>query len=240
MLSFVVPMYNEESVIGDTCAALLKKAVDFPGGLEIIVVDDGSTDSSAKIAKSFGDMGVRVIKLLENRGKGAAVKAGVMAAGGELIAYMDSDLAYGLDVVSRAVSLLEQTGADVVAGTRRGQRGSLKAYSPLRRAASDGFSLLLRLTLRFPFSDSQCGFKLYRREAARKIFSLCKTDGYSFDFEALMLADKLGLKVEELPVVIITHKSSKINVFRDSVRIYRDAAAVKRRLDREFKNGQRG
>ncbi|MDP4152458.1 MAG: glycosyltransferase family 2 protein [Bacillota bacterium] len=234
MLSLVIPMYNEEKRIADTIEKCIEKSREVKGGLEIIIVNDGSTDQSLSVAQKYSGFNTTVLSYNKNQGKGQAVKTGVLAAKGDLIAYTDADLAYGLGMLSDALELYYKSKADIVIGNRHIHPESLKKYTPIRRAASLTFSFMLRRVLGLGFDDSQCGFKLFSAEAAKKIFSEVTVKGYAFDFEVLMIAERMGYKIEEIAAVILNHGTSSVHVVRDSYRILRDAASVRRSVERRF------
>lgn len=238
-VSLVIPAYNESSIICDTVRAASDKLSTLGHDYEIVVVDDGSTDGMAELVKTCGDPHVRLTGYSPNRGKGCAVRTGMLAAEGEVILCTDADLAYGVEVFGPMLDRLAASGADVVVGSRRLSPDGYKDYPPMRLLASKCFGLLVRTASGLKY-DTQCGIKCYRRAAAQAIFSRCTTDGFSFDFEALMLADKLGLKVEQIGVSIVNHRESKVNLLRDSTRMFRDIFRIRRRVRSVTEEGEQG
>lgn len=232
MISLVIPAYQEAGIIEATVRAAdayLKNAFD---SYEVLVVDDGSTDGMAELVRRLESDTVRLTGYQPNRGKGYAVRTGMLEARGDLIFYTDADLAYGLEVIGKAVELLKREKADIVIGSRKMDKEGYKSYPPLRLLASKCFSALSRMISGLPY-DTQCGLKGFRREAARKVFESCVTDRFAFDFEAMIIADYCGYRIAQLPVSIINHRESKVNVLTDSVKMLRDMlkirfAAVKR------------
>lgn len=231
-VSLVIPAYNEGKIISDTlhtaCAKLAELAEDY----EVILVDDGSTDNTTGLALDCRDPHVRLESYSPNRGKGRAVRTGMLAARGDVILCTDADLAYGVDVFGVILDRFASSEAGLVIGSRRLNDEGYQNYPPLRILMSKCFGLLSRTISGLTY-DTQCGIKGYRREAARQIFSKCIIDGFSFDFEVLMRADRLGLKVEEIPVSVVNFRESKVNVVRDSLRMFRDVFRIRRAVGKD-------
>lgn len=228
-ISLVIPAYNESGIIMDTIQTVSARLAELTAEYEVLVVDDGSTDGMAELVRGCGDPRVRLEGYASNRGKGCAVRTGMLAAQGDLILCTDADLAYGVDVFAGLLERLRTGEADLVIGSRRMGGEGYKNYPPLRILMSKCFGLLSHMISGLPY-DTQCGIKAYRRQAARAIFSRCTTDGFSFDFEVLMRADRLGLKVEQIPVSVINFRESKVNVIRDSARMFRDVFRIRKKV----------
>jgi glycosyltransferase involved in cell wall biosynthesis len=206
-ISIVVPAFSEERRIGRTLGRLLDAGPRL-GIREIIVVDDGSHDRTAEVAAGYAPAGadedgpnVRVLSHRQNRGKGAALRTGGLAATGDAVAFLDADLSVAPQYLEAAVRRL-QAGVDLVVGTRVGPDGaSLRDGQPLvRRAASTGYRWMQRAIVGLPYADTQCPFKVFTRDAARAILAHSRVDRWSIDVELLVIARQLGLRVEELPV----------------------------------------
>ncbi|MBQ7475415.1 MAG: glycosyltransferase [Clostridia bacterium] len=240
-LSVIIPMYNEEKEAA-RCAGALVEALDaaIPDAFddyEIVFSDDGSTDRSAEIVGALaGDPAYRRVRLVGsdvNRGKGAAVRRGVLASDGDVVLYTDCDLAYGTDVIPEAVKKLAESGADGVIGSRAIHPDGYAGYTAIRKAASKIYLRILSRFAGFSLSDSQCGFKAFRGDLCRSLFRDCETDGWSFDFELLMRAEKKGARIVETPVRVIRHGASKIRLLGDSVKMLRDVRRLRRKLSRQ-------
>lgn len=231
-VSLVIPAYNESAIIQDAIRAASAKLAELTEAYEVLIVDDGSTDGTAELVKSCGDPHVRLERYTPNGGKGRAVRVGMLAACGDVILCTDADLAYGVEVFTALLARLAAGEADLVIGSRRLGPDGYRSYPPLRRLTSKCFGLLVRLVSGLAY-DTQCGIKGYRRQAARALFSRCRTDGFSFDFEVLMRADRQGLRVEELPVSVVNFRESKVHIVRDSCRMFRDLFRIRRRLREE-------
>ena len=232
-VSLVIPMYNESAIIADTLRQTSEYMdATFGGDFEIIFSDDGSTDNCRAVVDSFSEQfpAVRSVGYESNRGKGSAIRTGVLAAKGDIVIFTDCDLAYGLDVVKRAVDIFEiSPETDIVIGSRNLSSDGYEGYTFIRKLASKTYIKCLALAAGFRLSDSQCGFKCFRHETAQKIFSTCEVDGFAFDFEVLIKAKNLGVKITEMPVKVINHRASKVNVLRDSFRMLRDIRRIKKR-----------
>lgn len=232
-VSLCIPMYNESSIINDTLKTVSEYMEATFEDYEVLFSDDGSTDNCRKAVEDFPNERIRAVGYEKNQGKGAAIRHGVLSATGDIIIFTDCDLAYGLDVVKSAVKMFEDhPDADVVIGSRNLSEDGYEGYTPLRKIASKTYIKCLALAAGFKLTDSQCGFKSFRRETAHKIFKTCEVNGFAFDFEVLIKAHNMGAKIYEMPVKIINHRESKVNVFRDSIKMLRDVRAIKKRNKR--------
>ena len=232
-ITLVIPFYNEKAILPGTAAACLKLRERLPSPIEIIFVDDGSTDGGGAILE---ELAVKCVRYPQNRGKGYAVRQGVAASTGDVLIYTDCDLAYGLAPIRAAAQLLATSGADIVCGSRRLSAEGYAAYPPLRKAASAGFSLLVRAVLGLGLTDTQCGFKCMRGEMGRSLFSRCVTDGFSFDLELLGRARRAGMKIIEMPVEVLHHSTSKVRLFHDSVKMAGEVFAISQMIRQETYN----
>lgn len=224
-------MYNEEKIIADTAKTLHQYMSGNFADYEILFVDDGSTDDSATLVEGLLLPNIRVLRYELNRGKGYAVRTAMLAATGDVIMFTDSDLAYGTDVIGRIAQAFEEdSSADIVVGSRNLSADGYEGYTLLRKLASKAYIRVLRLVGGLVLSDSQCGCKAFRVQAARRIFSRAEVDGFAFDFEVIMIAAKYGMKFVELPVKVVNHRESKINLFADAFRMLRALVRIKKRV----------
>ena len=231
-VSLVIPAYNESGIILDTLHTVSVKLAELAEDYEVVLVDDGSTDNMTGLVLNSRDPHIRLESYSPNRGKGRAVRTGMLAARGDIILYTDADLAYGVDVFGIILDRFASSGADLVIGSRRMEGEGYQNYPALRILMSKCFGLLSRVVSGLSY-DTQCGIKGYRRQAARDIFSRCTADGFSFDFEVLMRSDRMGLKVEQIPVSVINFRASKVNVVKDSARMFRDVFRIRRTVGKE-------
>lgn len=198
-LSIVIPAYNEEKRLPSTLEAihryLRSTSWDFS---EVIVVNDGSRDATASVARAAR---VRVLDNPGNRGKGYSVRHGMLEAAGEWALFCDADLATPIEELEKLWRIAGSENAQVAIGSRALDPSLIGIHQPWRREAlGRTFNLMVRAVTGLRFYDTQCGFKLFERAAARDIFSRCRLDGFGFDVEALYVARRLGLRVLEIPV----------------------------------------
>lgn len=231
-VSLVIPMYNEGSIINEALATFseyMKKTFE---DFELIFVDDGSTDGCGDLVEAAHekDARIRLCRYTPNRGKGYAVRTGVLAAEGDLILFTDCDNAYGEDAVGALADTLVQTGADIVVGSRNLSKDGYEGYTAIRKLASKTYIKVISIAAGFKLSDSQCGIKGFRRDIAKKIFSNCEVDRFAFDLEVIMIATKIGAKIAEMPVKIINHRESTVHIVRDSIKMLRDVRRMKKRI----------
>ena len=217
-LSVIVPAYDEGDRIGATvrelAAGLAEVAV--AGGLEIVVVDDGSHDATADAALAAG--ADQVVVQPVNRGKGAAVRAGVLAARGRTVAFTDADLAYGPDQLLRVLAAVED-GWDMAIGDRRHpDTETLVPPSRLRAIGSRAINWLGYAVLLGSYRDTQSGLKAFRSDVARFLFARSRVDGFAFDVELLHLAERHQLSIAEVPVEVTNSSRSTVRAARDALR----------------------
>jgi dolichyl-phosphate beta-glucosyltransferase len=231
-ISLCIPMYNESSIIADTAKTLHSYMVErFGEDFEIIFADDGSRDGSADIVNGLGLSHVRTVGYGENRGKGCAVRTAFLASEGDIALFTDADLAYGTEVIGRAVDAFDaDPDADLVIGSRNISGDGYEGYTFLRKVMSKTYIKVLCIAGGFKLSDSQCGCKAFRHSAVEKIFPRCEVDRFAFDFEAILWAQKLGMKITEMPVKVINHRESKVRIVRDTLRMLRDLRKMKKRI----------
>jgi dolichyl-phosphate beta-glucosyltransferase len=219
-LSVVVPAYQEAGVIGSTVARLRE---ELPAGTEIVVADDGSADGTAAEACASG--ADRVLRL-PHRGKGAAVRAGMVAAAGSVVAFCDADLAYAPDQVLRLASAVEE-GWDVAVGSRRHVDAvALVQARRLREVSGRVFTAVTGAVVGGRY-DTQCGIKAFRAEAARQIFARSRLDGFAFDVEVFVLARRLDLTLTEVPVELTNSRRSSVRVLSQALLMLRDLARIR-------------
>ncbi len=220
--SIIIPAFNEESIIGTTIADVEEHFHPF----EIIVVSDGSADRTDEIVRS--NPSAQLIRLPSNRGKGAAVRRGVMEARGDIIAFIDADMPYRPENLDRAIELVRSGIADIAVGARDlPQSETDRSYPMRRRLAGRTLSLLIRLFLMREITDTQCGLKAFRADVAKSLFAASRLDGFGFDFEVLYLATAQGLRIARVPVALSHRHASRVRLIRDSAAMLRDLVRVR-------------
>ena len=225
--SVVIPALNEAPRIAATIAsvrgALGGLAAD--GGAEIVVVDDGSTDGTADAALAGG--ADQVVVQPENRGKGAAVRAGVAASRGRTVAFTDADLSYSPDQLVTVIAAVED-GWDVAVGSRRHPESTVEqGAGTVRDLGSRAINLVTTAVLLSHPHDTQCGLKAFRSDAASLLFTLGRLDGFSFDIELLHLVERHELSITEVPVRLVSSEGSTVHALRDGLRLLRDVWRIR-------------
>jgi dolichyl-phosphate beta-glucosyltransferase len=224
-LSVVVPAYNEEGRLESPLIELVQYLTTQSFSSEIICVNDGSTDRTLEIMRSVAEKYpiVRVISYDENRGKGYAVKQGVLGSYGSYVLFTDADMNTPIEEVSRLLEHIQDF--DIVIGSRAGKQQDRPA---IREFGSRFLNIMIQLLAVPGIRDTQCGFKLFRSEAARMIFEKTILNRFSFDIEVLYLARRFGYTVKEVQVQWFYRGGSKVRPIRDGLRFLRDMIRIRR------------
>jgi dolichyl-phosphate beta-glucosyltransferase len=231
LLSLIIPAYNESQRLPACLRELAEYLASRSGPVEIVLVDDGSSDGTAEVAQVHGEelgLDLRVVAHGRNLGKGRAVGSGVDAARGELMLFFDADLSYPCEAIDEATTLLASSGAEIVIG----DRSLVNAPEPprsgvLRRVAGETFAWLVSHTVLDGISDSQCGFKLFRAHVARRLFANLTVLGFGFDVEILYMAQRMGYRIARMPIVPIHREGSSVNLPLDSARMFVDLFKIR-------------
>lgn len=217
-LSIVIPAFNEERRLPATLRAigsyLETKALDF---VEILVVDDGSTDGTAAVARAAAaaDPRIRLLQNPGNRGKGYSVRHGMKEARGEWVLFTDADLSAPIEDLDRLEEAVRRDNADGAIGSRAiDRRLVLKHQSPFREFSGRVFNFAMRLVTGLPYRDTQCGFKLFRRDVAQCVAARQLLDGFGFDVEILHIARKHGYRIVEVPVRWANVEGTKVSLLK--------------------------
>ena len=226
-LSVIIPAFNEANHIAATVDAIdreLDRSLD-SGGYEIVVVDDGSTDDTVERAATAG---ARVLAQEANRGKGAAVRAGVLAAQGRSVIFTDADLAYPPTMLLRLLAEVE-AGWDMVVGSRRHEDTATLAHRPrIRELGGSMVNRLTHLVLLGHFRDTQCGVKGFRGDVARTLFQRTRIDGFAFDVELFLMAEQDHLSLLEVPVSVQNRAGSSVSLVGDGLALLVDLFRIRR------------
>lgn len=225
-LSVVIPTYNEASRIGESLQSMLPFLERRGKTFEILVVDDGSVDATVEVASEFSHRGVWVLELARNRGKGAALRHGVVASRGERVLLSDADLSTPIQEVERLEPLLDR--ADVILGSRSVEGARIEQHQPWHRVwMGKIFNLLIRALGIGDFHDTQCGFKLIRGDLARALFPKLTVDRFAWDVELIWEARRAGLTLIEVGVEWHDSPASRVRPMRDAPQMFLDVLRVR-------------
>lgn len=228
MISLVIPLYNEAQNVARLVEQITVFSPQLSDELQVILVDDGSTDHTRELLKQIVPASWIVTGYSKNRGKGYALRMGVACSTGAFVFFTDADLAYGLLPLPAMADKLKSGRYGAVVGSRRLDQAGYAAYPIGRKALSAGFWLCSKAVLGLPYSDLQCGFKGFSGDLARKVFAVCQTDRFGIDFEVLARIHTIGSAVAEYPVRVLHHNTSSVNPVRDSARTFAELLRVRR------------
>ena len=236
-LSVVIPAYNEAGRLGNTLRAVVDYLRQNWPDAELIVVDDGSADVTADIARGIfaeaGDLRTSVISYKSNLGKGRAVRLGLLAARGDVALFSDADLSTPITETPKLVEPITSGQYDVAFGSRALDRTLIGVHQPWRREQGGRiFNLVVRLATGLPFWDTQCGFKAFRLSVCRPLVEAATVDRFGFDVELLYLAFRAGLKLKEVPVRWDHNEGSKISLFSDSFKMVNEVGLIRQQARR--------
>lgn len=222
-LSVVIPAYNEEERLPPTLARIGEYLAEHNHEAEILVVDNASSDRTSEVARQAG----ATVLAEPRRGKGAAVRTGMLAARGEYILFSDADLSTPIEEVERLLEAL-RAGHDVAIASRGLAESKLPVRQPwYRELVGRVGNVLVRLAAVHGIADTQCGFKLFPREIAHRLFGAQLMTGIAFDMEILFLAQRLGLRIAEVPVTWVDSPDTRISRVRDSLDALKDLARIR-------------
>jgi len=229
-ISVVIPAHNEEVRIFEKVGIVLSYCRDNFEQTEILLVNDGSTDSTSEImgrlAQNYGE--IIVITNILKKGKGYSLREGMVRATGDYICFTDADLSAPIWQIEKLVRRIEK-GFDIAIGSRALPGSKIGIHQAwYRESMGRIFNLLVRAVLPLKFKDTQCGFKLFKREAVKQIATRTTLNGFCFDVELLYIATKIGLKICEVPIIWSHCSDTKVNLFFDSARMFSDLLRIKR------------
>lgn len=238
-LSIIIPAYNEQDRVGISIRKILEYIKDENLAAELIVVDDGSKDKTTEVSEKacaeFPDIPTKVIRYTENRGKGFAVKTGLEAANGEIALFSDADLSTPIEELPKLVAPIENGGYDVTFGSRALDRSLIGMRQPWRREQGGKiFNLIVRWLTGLPFWDTQCGFKAFNMKTFRPLLDVMQIERFGFDVEYLYVANLHNLKLKEIPVRWNHDERTKVDVFRDSQRMFNEVRLIRKNAGRGF------
>lgn len=228
--SIVIPAYNEGRRLPATLERILAYLTAQDWNAEIIVVNDASRDNTSEVVRRFAekDSRLRLIENPGNRGKGYSVRNGMLHARGDICLFMDADLSSPMSEAPKLFDAIAQ-GADIAIGSRWLRTELQTERQPVyRQVFGRIFNLALRVILGLRFADTQCGFKAFRREAAQLIFPLQKIERWGFDPEILFLAQRAGLRIEEVPVLWAHSEGTRLHPLRDGLHMFVEVLRIRR------------
>jgi glycosyltransferase involved in cell wall biosynthesis len=228
-LSIVIPAYNESARIEKTLERVMNCVEKQGWDAEILVVDDGSQDTTVEIIHRWMDRypQLHLIKNVGNRGKGYSVRNGLLQAAGDVVMFTDADLSAPMEEAERLLAAIAD-GADVAIGSRWMDRTRQTIHQPLyRRFFGRCFNWVTRTIMGLPFKDTQCGFKAFKRSAAQVIFRLQKIERWGFDPEILFIARKLGYDIREVPVTWGHDERSRMSYLKDGMKMLEEMVVIR-------------
>lgn len=228
-LSVIVPAYNESAVIKDSLIEIKKALEGNVESYEILAVNDGSSDNTKEAILEVARENPEIVYAgyEVNRGKGGAIKHGVSEAAGDVIGFLDADLDIAPDHLVRYLNRMDETGCDVVIGSKMHKESKLD-YPPMRRFVSWGYYVILKILFGMNVKDTQTGVKLYKAPLIKKVAPMLRVKGYAFDIEALVLCDHEGAVIEQMPVEIVFKRKDSFGRIKlgDIFRMFGDTVGI--------------
>ena len=236
-LSIVIPAYNEVTRLGESLRVVTDYLQAKWSDAELIVVDDGSSDNTAGVAREILDnsrsLRTSVISYKSNLGKGRAVRLGLLAARNDVVLFSDADLSTPITETPKLVEPIMNGDYDVTFGSRALDRELIGVHQPWRREQGGRvFNMVVRLATGLPFWDTQCGFKAFRMSVCRPLVEAANVDRFGFDVELLYLTHKAGLRLKEIPVRWDHYEGSKVSVMSDSLKMLNEVGSIRQQARR--------
>lgn len=230
MLSVVVPAYNEDKRIGPSLTQAFSFLDQLGLDYEIVVVDDGSSDHTTDVVRELATerQNLKLVRYGTNRGKGYALRTGVLATDGGFVLVMDADLSTPMEELRKLMPYVSERGFDIAIGSRALALSDIIKKQPWwRRSMGKAFNRIARVLVIAGFCDTQCGFKLFQGKTARRLFKKAKIDRFAYDVEILALAAREGCKIAEVPVRWINSPESKVDPLKDSLQMLSDLVRIR-------------
>jgi len=226
-ISIVIPAYNEARRIPRTLDRIFAFLDSGRIDAEVVVVDDGSSDDTRSVVEPYQERGLRIVTNERNSGKGFSVRQGVLRSRGEWVLVTDADLSAPIEELDRLMEAASE-GVDIVIGSRALERSKIAVrQSRFREIGGIVYNLAVRFALGLAFRDTQCGFKLFRRERVLNVFENQTIDGFGFDPEVLFLATRTGLSIREIPVAWSHHEGTTVHLLGDGIDMFADLARIR-------------
>lgn len=229
MISLIIPVFNEEKRLGASLEKLIVFLQNFKTEIEILIIDDASTDATLNVANSFKSRlkDLKVLHLAKNLGKGWAVKNGFFAASGDIVVFTDADFSTPIEEITKLLEKIN-SGFDIAIGSRALDRSLVKKHqNPLRETMGRIFNFFVQFLAIKGIADTQCGFKAFRKETTKELFEKQIIYDFGFDVELLFLARKKGLKIIEVPTFWYNDPSSNVNPIKDSILMFYDLIKIR-------------
>jgi len=232
-LSIIIPAYNEEYRIVHSLDMLEKFITENNYSCEIIIVDDGSKDKTKQVVHEFfSNHNLNNYILIENKtnkGKGFSVRKGLEKASGQFILFTDADFSTPIEESKKMINILKEDGYDIVIGSRALRDSNvIQKQHIIRMSMGKFFNLIVKIITGLEFKDTQCGFKMFTKESKNILLPYLKIDDFSFDVEILYVAKKLKLKIKEMPISWVNSPSSKVRIFKDSLKMFLSLIKIKK------------
>ncbi len=228
MISVIIPAFNEEKQIKKTIEAIIREISINRRKYEILVINDGSQDRTEEVVKSIKNENIKLYSFAKNKGKGCAVRYGMEKAKGNFIVFTDADLPYPPEKIIKACKMIKK-GTDAVFGMRNIKKEG-SGYPWYRKVLSKGFGVFVRQIIHIRQKDTQCGFKVFKREVAQSIFDKLTLGGWGFDVEIVFLAEKLGFKTERI-MLELSHdeQTSNVKIISDAVKMAIEVLSIRKK-----------
>jgi dolichyl-phosphate beta-glucosyltransferase len=224
MLSIIIPAYNEEKRIVKTLEKITSYLKSKKYDYEIIIVDDGSNDNTRQVVQNFKN--IILTEKRHNKGKGYSIKEGMLLAKGDYLLFSDADLSTPIEELDKFMEYIEKY--NVVIGSRALKGSDIKVRQPFyREYMGKVFNLFVQTLAIKGIKDTQCGFKMFTKQAAKKIFSKQKIEGFGFDVEVLFLAKKFDFNIKETPVTWVNSANTTVSPIKDSIKMFLDLFKVR-------------
>ncbi len=230
-ISIIIPAYNEEKKIADTLTIIVEYLNQKRWNAEILVIEDGSKDNTAKIIREIAQHHdcIHLIQNNINKGKGYSVKQGVLAARGEFILFTDADNSTPIEEVEKLLFALENSKCDIAIGSRSLPKSRIEIPQPFyRKIMGKVFNIFVRMILKLNIKDTQCGFKCFPQNIARQLFQYQRLERFGFDAEILFLAQRHRYHIKEIPILWKNRMESRVHIIKDSIRMLMELCIVKR------------
>jgi dolichyl-phosphate beta-glucosyltransferase len=236
-LSIVIPAYNESKRIVCTIASIAAHVAPRYSNWELIIADDGSRDDTVAKVERLGLANLRVLRAERNGGKGSAVQRGIRAARGRIVLFTDADNSTPIDAIGDLIDSVT-LGADVAVGSRALARDKADRSS-IRKVLSFGLRMYQQVLVPTGVKDTQCGFKMFRRDAALEILDHCQVQGFAFDIDMLYTAHRLNMRIDERPVEWVDAPGSKVRPVKDSLTFALELLKIRLRWETKDRDGSK-